>query len=158
MLPAAACPTCPTLLVDIAGDASTCPSCGAPMVPGHGPDGDAAEHVAYELALGPRAAIVGLRGQLDLAAAPAVEAALARALAQEPHVVLVDLTAVEFADSTALSLLLGAARRLGSGRALITIAPPADARLVFRVAGLEDFLGMRDSRRAAMAALHRAAR
>lgn len=52
-----------------------------------------------------------LRGSLDLATAPAVRAALADATDRGSHHVIVDLTQLEFLDSTGLGVLIGAHRR-----------------------------------------------
>ncbi len=52
-----------------------------------------------------------LRGSLDLATAPTVRAALSEAAEQGSHDVIVDLTQLEFLDSTGLGALIGAQRR-----------------------------------------------
>jgi anti-sigma B factor antagonist len=52
-----------------------------------------------------------LRGSLDLATAPTVRAALTEAAEQECHDLTVDLTPLEFLDSTGLGVLIGAHRR-----------------------------------------------
>jgi anti-sigma B factor antagonist len=55
--------------------------------------------------------IFGLRGSLDIATAPAVRAALVEATGEGKHAVIVDLTQLEFLDSTGLGALIGAHRR-----------------------------------------------
>jgi anti-sigma B factor antagonist len=52
-----------------------------------------------------------LRGSLDLATAPTVRAALLDAIEKAHHNLIVDLCALEFLDSTGLSVLIGAHRR-----------------------------------------------
>jgi anti-sigma B factor antagonist len=52
-----------------------------------------------------------LRGSLDLATAPSVRAALVEAAGHGKHDLVVDLTKVEFLDSTGLGALIGAHRR-----------------------------------------------
>ncbi len=52
-----------------------------------------------------------LRGCLDLATAPTVRAALAEAAEQRSRDLIVDLTQLEFLDSTGLGVLIGAHRR-----------------------------------------------
>jgi anti-sigma B factor antagonist len=52
-----------------------------------------------------------LRGSLDLATAPSVRAALIEAAERGRHDIIVDLTKVEFLDSTGLGALIGAHRR-----------------------------------------------
>ncbi len=52
-----------------------------------------------------------LRGSLDLATSPSVRAALLDAASQGNHHMIVDLTKLEFLDSTGLGALIGAHRR-----------------------------------------------
>jgi anti-sigma B factor antagonist len=52
-----------------------------------------------------------LRGSLDLATAPTVRAALMEATEKGRHHLIVDLTQLEFLDSTGLGVLIGAHRR-----------------------------------------------
>jgi anti-sigma B factor antagonist len=52
-----------------------------------------------------------LRGSLDLATAPAVRAALTDATERGSHNIIVDLTHLEFLDSTGLGVLIGVHRR-----------------------------------------------
>lgn len=52
-----------------------------------------------------------LRGSLDLATAPTVRAALTDATEDGSHHIIVDLTQLEFLDSTGLGVLIGAHRR-----------------------------------------------
>ena len=68
-----------------------------------------------------------LRGSLDLATAPTVRAALADATEKGGHDLIVDLTALEFLDSTGLGVLIGAHRRAaehgGSFRLVVSEGP-----------------------------------
>jgi len=68
-----------------------------------------------------------LRGSLDLATAPTVRAALTEASEKGGHHLIVDLTQLEFLDSTGLGVLIGAHRRAvehgGSFRLVITDGP-----------------------------------
>ncbi len=57
------------------------------------------------------ALIYSLRGSLDLATAPSVRAALIGAASEGNHEIIVDLTKLEFLDSTGLGALIGAHRR-----------------------------------------------
>jgi anti-sigma B factor antagonist len=71
--------------------------------------------------------IFKLRGSLDLATAPTVRAALSDATENGNHDLIVDLTQLEFLDSTGLGVLIGAHRRAaergGSFRLVITDGP-----------------------------------
>lgn len=68
-----------------------------------------------------------LRGSLDLATAPTVRAALSDATEQGSHNLIVDLTQLEFLDSTGLGVLIGAHRRAaehgGSFRLIVSDGP-----------------------------------
>ncbi|MDE2482389.1 MAG: STAS domain-containing protein [bacterium] len=55
--------------------------------------------------------IYKLRGSLDIATAPSVRAALVEAAGAGSHDIIVDLTKLEFLDSTGLGALIGAHRR-----------------------------------------------
>ena len=57
------------------------------------------------------AMIYRLRGSLDLATSPSVRAALMEAASEDKHEIIVDLTQLEFLDSTGLGALIGAHRR-----------------------------------------------
>ena len=56
-----------------------------------------------------------LRGSLDIATAPTVRAALSEATEKGSHHLIVDLTQLEFLDSTGLGVLVGAHRRAAEG-------------------------------------------
>jgi len=68
-----------------------------------------------------------LRGSLDLATAPTVRAALSEATEKGSHDLIVDLTQLEFLDSTGLGVLIGAHRRTaergGSLRLVVSDGP-----------------------------------
>ena len=71
--------------------------------------------------------LFALRGSLDLATAPTVRAALADAADGGGHDCIVDLTGLEFLDSTGLGVLIGAHRRAaergGSFRLVVSDGP-----------------------------------
>jgi anti-anti-sigma factor len=84
-------------------------------------------------------AVVRIRGEIDIATAPEIQALLDRATrGDRPHV-LVDLTAVDFMDCSGLRLLVRAERRAGerSGDLRVRYHQPALHKL-FRVSGLAD--------------------
>ena len=69
-------------------------------------------------------AVVHVRGEIDLASGPAVREALARASGPRGTAVLVDLSECLFIDSTGVSLLLNASRRLiRAGGDLAVVCP-----------------------------------
>jgi anti-sigma B factor antagonist len=59
------------------------------------------------------AAVIVLGGELDLYNADDIRSALARAIADAPRCVVVDMADVEFIDSTALGVLIEARSQLG---------------------------------------------
>ncbi len=71
--------------------------------------------------------IFKLRGSLDLATAPTIRAALGEATEKGSQRLIVDLTQLEFLDSTGLGVLIGAHRRAaehgGSFRLIVTDGP-----------------------------------
>jgi anti-sigma B factor antagonist len=81
---------------------------------------------------------VRLSGELDLVSADDVRAAI---IASTSATVVVDLTELEFLDSSGLSALITARRRVeaGGSRVLLRGARGA-ARRVFEVSGLDDVL------------------
>ncbi|MBV9057311.1 MAG: STAS domain-containing protein [Candidatus Eremiobacteraeota bacterium] len=87
------------------------------------------EEISIDLrtADGSDALLFRLRGSLDLATAPTVRAALTDAAEEKGHDVIVDLTGLEFLDSTGLGVLIGAHRRAaergGSFRLVVSDGP-----------------------------------
>ncbi|MFZ0032535.1 MAG: STAS domain-containing protein [Candidatus Cybelea sp.] len=71
--------------------------------------------------------ILKLRGSLDLATAPTIRAALGEATEKGNQGLIVDLTQLEFLDSTGLGVLIGAHRRAaergGSFRLIVKDGP-----------------------------------
>jgi anti-sigma B factor antagonist len=95
--------------------------------------------------------VVRLAGELDLYNADAVRAALADALTDGPRRLVVDLSQVEFIDSTALGVLIEARSKLGRG-GLALASPGAETRRALQVSGLDRHLPVHDSVDAALAA------
>ena len=84
-------------------------------------------------------AIVALAGEIDLYTAPRLQSELAAALASgDPARLVVDMSAVEFCDSTGMNVLLAAHRRVQEqGGDLELAAPRATVRKILQVTGLE---------------------
>jgi len=78
------------------------------------------------------ALIYKLRGSLDLATSPSVRAALVEAASEGRHDIIVDLTQLEFIDSTGLGALIGAHRRAleHGGKVRLVVADGPIARLL----------------------------
>jgi anti-sigma B factor antagonist len=87
--------------------------------------------------------VVAARGEVDLYTAPELERALAGPLTKGAMQLVVDFTAATFIDSTALHVLLRAARQLdGKEGELIVVAPDPKVRKVFEITGLNRFFAV----------------
>jgi anti-sigma B factor antagonist len=87
--------------------------------------------------------VAGLRvsGALDVAAIPELEQRLDAAIRESDGVFVVEMSEVEFMDSSGLHLLLRARALLArEERHLAVIAPPGPVRRVIDVAGVADLL------------------
>jgi anti-anti-sigma factor len=65
-------------------------------------------------------------GELDLAAAPELEARLAEAESAAPRLIVVDMAGVGFIDSTGLRVLLGAAARARDRGGRFQVSAPTE--------------------------------
>jgi anti-sigma B factor antagonist len=90
-------------------------------------------------------------GEIDIATSARLIAALNEAVTDTFHPLIVDLSAVEFMDSTGLALLLGVYKRLQRrGRGFAVVCPGGPLKRVFEVADLVDILKVRPSRESAL--------
>jgi anti-sigma B factor antagonist len=89
--------------------------------------------------------IFQLRGELDLASAPRLGEELARIEAQHPAEMVIDLSSLEFLDSTGLRLLVMANERASTNGTKLAFlrGPDAVARL-FELTGVEERLKFLD--------------
>jgi anti-sigma B factor antagonist len=92
-----------------------------------------------------KACIVRLCGEIDLYNAPAVREALLAACSDGPERVVVDLSEVEFLDSTALGALVEARTRLPNREGFILAAPGPEARRALEIAGLDRHFAVQDT-------------
>jgi anti-sigma B factor antagonist len=91
------------------------------------------------------ACVVKLGGELDLYNAPQVRETLLRVCADSPERVVVDLSEVEFIDSTALGVLIEARRELTNHRAFLLAGPPLETRRALEISGLDKHFTVHDS-------------
>ncbi|GAA4060586.1 STAS domain-containing protein [Actinomadura miaoliensis] len=83
-------------------------------------------------------AVVTATGELDLYTAPRLQAALAGLLREPVDRIVVDLSGVEFCDSTGMNVLLAAMKRLKEqGGSLELAAPRPAVRRILQVTGLD---------------------
>src|SRR3954454_11639138 len=83
------------------------------------------------------ACVVKLAGELDLYNAPQVRGALTDACADSPNRIVVDLSEVEFIDSTALGVLIEARTQLDNRRAFLLAAPGLETKRALEISGLD---------------------
>lgn len=89
---------------------------------------------------------VALRGELDLSTAEKVERELQRVEQTGAPLVVLDLSALTFLDSTGLRLIVGADQRARqSNRRLAVVRGPATVQRVFTITKLDERLEMVDS-------------
>jgi anti-anti-sigma factor len=99
--------------------------------------------------------VIALSGELDLAGAPSVAARVDALRGNgRPARVVVDLSQLEFCDSTGLRALIGAATevRAAGGRLVLTVAEGNVARLLL-ITGAAEWLEIHPDLDAALAAL-----
>jgi anti-anti-sigma factor len=97
---------------------------------------------------------VSVIGELDQSTAPTLREALEPTLAEPTDPVLVDLSDCEFIDSTGLSLLVEAKRRLEEqNQAFGICCPDADVQRLLELTGIDRALGLYGTRDEAVAGL-----
>jgi anti-sigma B factor antagonist len=95
-----------------------------------------------------------LSGELDAASAPALRERLAEVATRGSGPLVIDLSSLDFIDSTGLSALLNAKRRLTRrGRGFAIVCPPGHVRRILEVTQLLDALGCHSSTEEAFGAV-----
>ena len=88
--------------------------------------------------------VITLAGDIDIETAPALREQLA-ALSPTVRIVVVDLSAVEFLDSSGVGALVGAAAALReAGGSLRLACPPPRVQKVFRISRLAEVIPIYD--------------
>jgi anti-sigma B factor antagonist len=104
-----------------------------------------------ELSGDPPVRVMQVHGELDLASGPLVREELARAASGAGVGLVVDLSECLFIDSTGISLLLNASRRLTHHDGeLAVVCPGPTARRVFEITRTTDTLNVTATRAAAL--------
>ena len=95
-----------------------------------------------------------MAGELDQSTAPELRTALVTAFGEAQEGVLVDLSDCNFIDSTGLSLLVETKRRLSEDdRRFGVCCPDADVRRLLELTGIDQAVGLFDTRDEAVSAL-----
>lgn len=109
-------------------------------------------HLDLVESVGGRAAVLAVRGEVDAATYAQLEAALARVLEEDDHVVL-ELSGLEFIDSAGLNAIVRVVRCRGQGALALAGATPAIARML-DMRGLAHMVPVHSSLEAALAAFN----
>jgi anti-sigma B factor antagonist len=99
--------------------------------------------------------VVVVRGEIDLFGAPELKRKLSELIDRGIRRVVIDLSETVFLDSTAVSVVLGALRRLRSrgGELAIVDLSAGSSSEIFRVTGLDQIVTVVPTRSEALAAL-----
>jgi anti-sigma B factor antagonist len=100
------------------------------------------------------ACVVTVTGEAGLYAAPALQDAMLRAIADGATAVIVDLTGVTFIDSTTIAVLVAAERKLrpAAGK-VVLVARDANVVRVFQITALDRIFPIHGTRAEALDAL-----
>lgn len=97
---------------------------------------------------------VALHGEIDISTVRAFEDSLERAIVESAGAFVIDLSRVDFLDSSGLAALMRARALLGrEDRQLAVVCPPGAAWRTFEVSGTAELFVIYDSREEAVAAL-----
>jgi anti-sigma B factor antagonist len=99
--------------------------------------------------------VIALRGELDLASAPKLERELEAALEDAGGPIVIDLSELDFMDSTGLRTLIMGQRRASERERPFAIArrPGEFVARVFQLAGADEAFALYDARNAALTAV-----
>ena len=98
------------------------------------------------------AKLVRLVGELDLYNAHALRDVLSEICGDGPERVIVDLSEVEFIDSTALGALIEARTKMANRNAFMLAAPGLETRRALEISGLDRHFSIHESVDEALAA------
>ncbi|MFY9779887.1 MAG: STAS domain-containing protein [Candidatus Baltobacteraceae bacterium] len=99
-----------------------------------------------------RVALFSLRGSLDIATAPSLRAALLEAAERDGHEIVVDLSHLEFLDSSGLGALIGAHKLAEEHQGSVRlVAQEGQILRLLRITGLLEVLNVYSSVDAAIA-------
>jgi anti-sigma B factor antagonist len=113
-------------------------------------DGQSPELVLSESRIGHRL-VLAAEGEVDIASADELRAALTAAVESGAAEIWLDLTAVEFMDSTGITAVVDA-RGLLDGRRFAVICPDGPVRRVFEISGVDRAIAIHATRSDAHAA------
>jgi anti-anti-sigma factor len=92
------------------------------------------------------AAVIVVRGELDLATSPELEQQLEQVWGSDTQVLIIDLRELEFMDSTGLSIIVKAHQRLSeAGRKLSLVRGSQQVQRLLDLTGVSERLRLVDS-------------
>jgi anti-sigma B factor antagonist len=86
--------------------------------------------------------VLTVGGEIDLSTAPAFEAAIAGALAEDPAVLVVELSAMEFLASSGIRILAATREKLGESGQLAVVANSPATRRPIELLGLDKIVAL----------------
>ncbi|MDT5088446.1 MAG: anti-sigma factor antagonist [Mycobacterium sp.] len=86
-------------------------------------------------------AVLAVRGEIDVASAPAFKSAIAEALEGNPEGLVLNLLEVEFLGSVGVRVLLEAQGKIGDGRFAVVARSPAAGRIL-QLLSLDELLSV----------------
>ncbi len=90
-----------------------------------------------------QAHIIDLKGEIDVYTAPQFRQEVLSLLDQGSRYIVVNLSSVDYLDSTGLGVLIGGLKRLKEqGGSLILICPNAKITRIFEITGLDKIFAM----------------
>ncbi len=92
------------------------------------------------------ATVIAVSGELDLASSPTLQEELDRVAASESQMLIIDLRALDFMDSTGLSVLVRAHQQIEEqGRQLAMVKGPQQVQRLLSLTGVADRLTLVDT-------------
>jgi anti-anti-sigma factor len=99
------------------------------------------EHLGIDVRSEPDRVVLELHGELDLLAAPELEAAIERVEATLPAIIVLDLQDLQFVDSAGLRVILAANERSQHQAWDFALTPGSEqVQRLFAIAGIGDHL------------------
>jgi anti-sigma B factor antagonist len=98
------------------------------------------------------AVVVALAGELDLYNAGEIRETLFEECERGPARLVVDLSRVQFIDSTALGVLIEARTKLPNRRGFLLAAPALETRRALEISGLDRHFALHDTLESALSA------
>jgi anti-sigma B factor antagonist len=89
---------------------------------------------------------MAIAGEIDLYTAPRLQAEFSRLLENGPDRIVIDMSGVEFCDSTGMNVLLSALKRMRERGGVLEVAAPRPAvRKILQVTGLDSVFVVHDA-------------